>query len=317
MVTPQLNGRTIHGELGGACPPFCFIVAATVCALFLSSCQCNLHEKVTVASSQNALTIIGQGFSNTNPCARLSLVGLPGSPAVPIGTVNSCSGGSFQINWTPSYVPGCNANNSQSVDVSASDYIQTSCLYFANTSILWGKDCAIVGTCGKIGQRACPGETSCYLTGGVDATGNCVSCGGPNQPPCTIASATGTNTGCNRGLLPALGSPGQPPVICTAYCGYAQGAQEPCSILGPPDCQGAPPALMQPESPCITQTNVAGNPSPIPVYTCYGDSVTGTSAVISGCLCQAAPGLSPCQGSTSALLGICQAVQSVDQNCTQ
>lgn len=301
---------------------WCYLLPVVLClSVLLVSCQtCPLNESISIASSQGSLTIDGTGFStNTNSCARLGFIGLPSGPKnVSIGTVNNCSGGAFHITYPLHYTPGCNPSAFQSIDVSASDTVQQGCFTVANTSIFWGDNCALQGTCGQAGQPACPGPTACYISGGVDAYGNCIlPCGGQGNPPCTT-------TGCNHALLPQYGpsvSPQgllQPPIVCTAYCGYAQGAQEPCSILGPPDCQGGPPTLMQPQSPCITQTTVAGQPNPINVYTCNGDSVTGTSATIGqGCLCLPAPGLLLCQGSSSALSGLCMPVQSVDQNCTQ
>src|SRR5215813_9082118 len=93
-----------------------FAVFIAVCASFLPGCNgcnsCNLHPTLTVTSNQNTLTITGTGFNaTTNRCAHLGLIGLPAAKAslgnVSIGDVTNCSGGSFQITWTPQYV---NAN---------------------------------------------------------------------------------------------------------------------------------------------------------------------------------------------------------------
>jgi hypothetical protein len=302
-------------------------------AAALSGCAipvCTLKNSLTVTSSHNTLTIVGTGFSaNTNQCAQLSMFGV--TPSQVIGTVTNCSGGNFKITLTPQYIPGCNANQSTSVQVIADDTQQQTCLASASTTILWGNNCSFQGNCGKIGQKACPGNTACYVSGGVDGYGNCVTCGNQGQPPCTNASGT-DYTGCFHGLLPqnAGGFSGnpfvlQPPVICTALCGYAQGAQEPCSIQGVsnPNCSGGPPQLIQPQNACVTSTTVAGNPNPVPVYTCYGDSVTGEAAQLDAYgqgICVPNLNVPVCQGSSSGLSGLPQNAPSsppVDFNCTQ
>jgi hypothetical protein len=337
------------------------VILAVVCVFLLSGCRgcgpsgCNLNPTITVTadSSGTVLTISGSGFSpNTNPCANLG-ISLPIPPGVPSPMPQdvNCSGGSSGWGFGPKTVRlqyvGCipNTKTSKSVAVSATDIKSPLCITFANVSIAWGPTCALAGTCGSNNLPACPNPNNpCpyAMAGvglGVDGYGYCEPCGQQGQPACAIGSSTsGTplQYQCAQGYHPqaepnpnSQGKP-QPPVVCTATCGWYAGAQEPCSLPGFTDCSGAPPSLdpvANPNAandlnPCITQQNVAPNPQPINVYTCYGDSVLGMSATIgSGCICQEITAIptpsNPCHGTSSGTANLCVPVTNVDSNCTQ
>jgi hypothetical protein len=193
-------------------------ICLTVSILLLCNCNPTLHPAITATvNNVNQLTVKGTGFSNSNPCAHLSLVN-PQPASIGDAT---CAGGTFNTIWSPNYVPGCQPNNSQSALVSAAD-IPTGDLTFATTSILWGTNCAIVGSCGKIGLRACPDPShACYVDGGPDGSDYCVACGAEGQPVCTNSPA------CSPGFNPNLSGS---ITTCTASCGGIH--QSPCITSG-------------------------------------------------------------------------------------
>jgi hypothetical protein len=275
-------------------------VISSVIAM-LTACSGNLHPVVTATQSGNSIIISGSGFTNSDPCAHLAVTGAA-TGSLSLGDVH-CGHGAFKdYTWSPNYVIGCNPSTPVSVDVSGVD-IKTGTPTFATSSILWGDNCAYVGTCGKIGQRQCPDPANaCYLSGGPDSSsGQCVACGHQNQPLCGRAPA------CLAGLNPNLQG-GQ--TVCSAYCGWTQGAQAPCKALGSPDCQGAPPVLTQPFTPCVTAETVNGKR--ISVYSCYGDGVANSKIGGSTCVC-VANSTNSCRGDTSGSTGLC--VHAKDTGC--
>jgi hypothetical protein len=327
MKLPRFRGRSTLGMSTYYHHQILRAAAAAAGAILLLGCQLNPTITVAMDSTGTVLTINGSGFSpNTNPCAHLGLIGLPVGTFPPqgIGTAACNPNGSFSypITYTLSYVPGCNPSSAISVDVSAID-IKTSSITFSNITIPWGSNCALYGSCGKIGLPACPNtDNACYISGGVGGDGKCVACGGQGQPPCTNPSGVALETHCNQGFHPQyqgplnnVGQP-QPPVVCTAYCGYFIGAREPCSVanLGSPDCSGAPGSLIQPESACITQES--GAYGPVKEYTCYGDSVTQNSATVDTmAICQQVrPRPDRCYGIKTDLYGH---DQTVDLDCKE
>jgi hypothetical protein len=239
----------------------------------LSGCSPTLRPTITVkVSSANVLTISGKGFSNTTPCAHLAIL----SPqTVSIGDA-SCVGGSFpEINWSPTYVPGCQPSGSTKAAVSAAD-LETGTPTFATASILWAKNCAFVGTCGKIGLRACPSASyACYVDGGVDpATGACVECGTEGKPLCS------NSPGCSPGFYPNRAGSG---TVCTKKCGGVN------------------------QSPCITDGSSQGVTS---VYTCYHSAFSYTD-----CVCVADTQANACQEINSGGTGVCQGSVYIPAGC--
>jgi hypothetical protein len=261
----------------------------TVCLLLfeiigLSACSPTLHPSITVSTQNvNTLVINGQGFTPSNPCANLGLI-LPGNaPSAPIGQVKTCSNGAFQnVTWTPSYVYGCNPNQPEKVTVAASD-IKFLNSAFAEASILWGPNCAIRGTCGRIGLRACPNPIlPCPDGGGEDSTGNCVACGGEGQPGCTMPPVPPSTSPCVTGLhLDGIGNK----AFCTAKCGNAY--QNPCVTAG---STLVPPVTYQ--------------------YHCYNGTTIGND-----CVCVPTETANPCQEVNSGGTGVCGPFAKVPPGC--
>jgi hypothetical protein len=260
-----LNGRTGR-RLGASCIPL-FL-------LLICSCSPTLHPAITASvNSVNQMTINGTGFTKTvspSLCAHLAMI----SPqSYSIGDAN-CSAGTFTTDWTPNYVPGCQPSGTQSAVVSAID-LATSDPAFASTAIQWGSNCAIVGTCGKIGQKVCPSPSyACYVDGGVDpATGTCVVCGNEGQPVCSNSPA------CAPGLNQNLSGSA---TVCTATCGgYNQ-------------------------SPCITNGTQPG----VLVYTCYN-----TTLAYGDCVCVPNTQSNACQVESSGNSGVCQTFAVSPSGC--
>lgn len=244
--------------------------------LLLCGCSPTLHPAITASvNSVNTMTIKGTGFTNIGTCAHLALL-TPQSASIGDAT---CTSGTFNTDWSSrsgfNYVPGCQPTGLQSAVVGAVD-ITTLDPAFATTSILWGPNCAIVGTCGKIGQVPCPDPSyACYVDGGVDpSTGRCAPCGAEGQPLCSNSPA------CNPGLNPNLSGPG---TVCTATCGgYNQ-------------------------SPCITNGTQPG----VQVYTCYN-----TTLAYGDCVCVPNTQYNACQVESSGNSGICQTYSASPAGCS-
>jgi len=223
------------------------IVLLVVLVSLLTACaQSNLHPTITIISNPNSLNISGQGFDPTaNPCAHLSVIGLPSpSNAISIGDV-ACSNGAFtNFNWQYAYVgTSCTLNQSASATVFAIDTQGTNAGASQTTAFQWGQNCAIAGSCGMIGKPACPGGT-CQMSG-VNVGGSCVVCGGEGQPVCS------GNT-CQGDLHPNFQN-GQ--IACTANCGHTQSNSNPF-----------------PQAPCVVPL-VPPNLIQGGIYTCYDHSM--------------------------------------------
>ena len=219
---------------------------------------CPPDPKITaVTDSGSFLLISGTGFSKVPTCADLILIGLP--PPAGVVTVGQapCAGGSFtDVKWKYSYV-GCNPSTTTSVDVVGSDTgHQTASGFFhlgsarKTINMAWGPKCALAGTCGLLGQQACP--AGC-LVGGKDPSGICVKCGDEGQPLCD------TGLTCIDGLHPNLRTPATAGnVVCTALCGHEN------------------------QDPCYTRLSNPAGPF-TPVYACY----QGATFSSEGCACVA------------------------------
>ncbi len=138
--------------------------------------------------------------------------------------------------------------------------------------------------CGAAGQGICP-STGCS-SGTVARNNSCQACGGPGQPCCSNGCTGGgacsaalnyTCTACGgEGLTPCAGNVctgnlhpnfqnGQ--VVCTANCGYTQGA--PCT-QGTYGCDKSG-VITLPQSPCVVPLS-GTDLSNGGIYDCYGAS---------------------------------------------
>ncbi len=220
----------------------------------LAGCSPTLHPRITVSQNVNSLIISGTGFSNTNPCAQLSLLNLP--PPIAVAAIDQgqvpCSGGSFQKNWQFAD-DTCPPSRFDNVTVSAVDD-QTSNPAGQTISFNWSPTCGLAGICGGEGLPLCGAPPTCF-------------------------SQQCSSSVCKSGLNPNLNGS---QLVCTATCGYTQGAQAPCASLGSPDCGGAPLTLLQPFSACNTQKSF--NNQLLNIFTCYGDSAS-SSLMDNTCVC--------------------------------
>ncbi len=228
------------------------LILVLLAGVFVGCPQSNLTPSITVNSSPGILTISGTGFDSTvSSCARLALEGLPQPSSNVAIEVAQCSGGSFQnFNWQYSYVGvGCdpsNPSNARSATVFATDTQGTNAGASQTVSIPWGPTCALAGTCGAIGQSACPGGTC--SAGGVNVGGVCQACGSEGQPACT------GNT-CQGDLHPNFQGE---QIVCTANCGHTQSGTNPV-----------------PQSPCEVPL-VPPNLSQGGIFTCYDHAMIDT-----------------------------------------
>lgn len=273
------------------------LVIALSATGLLAGCSTTLKPKITAntATAPARLVVVGTGFSTTSSCASVSLLGMPSGPPVVHMANPSCTSGSFKVDWDYSYVSGCNPNASQPLTVLAIDN-PTFDAAAAGVSIAWGSNCALAGTCGKIGQYPCPSGClegslssgplcSCGSQGQVACTSGaacqpnltpvqqgsssiCQPCGGEQQPLCAAGNA------CQTGLHSQLEGAGN--LVCEVSCGY--GAGVPCTpemvAAGMGVCAGSPPVVEVPQAPCITEKDGQT------LYRCF-DSTIGLN-----CVCQ-------------------------------
>jgi hypothetical protein len=197
-----------------------FIYTIFLCGMLLLLSGCpyspSLNPVIKVVLNGQSLSIIGSGFSHTNPCANISIIGPNSFGNATISTTEACSLGNFNVSWPIAYF-GCEPSTGANFTVFAIDKTFSGNGASASVSIPWGSSCAFAAACGKLGQVACPG--GCQV-GGVDPkSGNCVSCGTEGQPACSQGAQ------CQAGFFPN-GIPAQ----CTATCGTTN--NPPCVTSG-------------------------------------------------------------------------------------
>jgi hypothetical protein len=228
---------------------------------------------LTASVSGNQMLIGGSGFTpNLAQCAHLAVTGLPTPDAfVPIGMANCKNGGWTSFKFTFSFV-GCTPTTTVPAVVLGVDQGNLATAS-ATVQFPWGPGCALSGTCGHAGQRACPGGC---VAGTVNQSGDCVACGAEGQPVCSDGSCTALcPDGSCQGALNPMTQNGQ--TLCTSLCGFAQGAQCTAAMNKiPGNCLNG--VLISPEAACLVMSNENR------VYTCYGNSMlpTGTAT---DCLC--------------------------------
>jgi hypothetical protein len=201
------------------------------CCGGLGQPACN-NPKITVDMIPSGYRISGSDFAGGAPCARISMLGLPGntgaSGTIVLGDV-PCTGGKF-TNFEWQYrLYNCTGVNRRNVSIVATDQ-KTHKLAVQETIIMWGSECALSGY---------------------------TQCGGEGEAPCE-------NGGCDPGppsLHPDLRD-GR--LICTKNCGHTQG-YSPCT----PGMDGCPPAggvLVAPQRACRTKPGV------VSVFACFDHS---------------------------------------------
>jgi hypothetical protein len=283
------------------------VLLVLLVALLVGCPPSTLTPSITVTSNPQLLTISGSGFANVSPCANLALEGLPQpSSNVSIGQAQ-CSSGSFQnFNWQYSYVGnGCNPSSAQvTATVFATDTQGSNAGASESVSIGWGPNCALAGTCGQIGQSACPGG-SCS-PGAVNSGGTCVACGSAEGQPVCAGTPQCTGTDLHPNFQGGR-------VVCTWNCGHVQGAT--CPSSGLPFCEALPSTLTQPQSSCEVPL-IGSNLSNGGIFTCYDHGMIDTAGT-----CTCVPNtLNTCPISTSIPKppapnqGVCTQGQFKDNN---
>jgi hypothetical protein len=149
---------------------------------FFSGCSARLHPQIKVSQGNNSLRISGAGFSNTNPCAHLSIIGLPPPFAGESIGDPACLGGIF-TNFPWQYADtGCTATTSTQVVILGIDKT-TSNPASQGITLRWSPACGVAGICGVEGQPACPGNV---CKAGLNPNGSVctATCGHVHQPAC-------------------------------------------------------------------------------------------------------------------------------------
>lgn len=266
------------------------VVAVAFGCLLLQGCPQappTEHPSITVSVGNNVLLISGQGFSNVNACAHLSLQGGQ-THSVLIGDP-SCSNGAFSNFAFPYSYGGCiNPKSKTTTYVFAQDPTNNAGAS-QSIQIPWDTNCAVAGA-------------ACLNSGTA-----CVACGGENEPVCSNNSASlcvqptctfqqqqnGTCTANLPDLHPSF-SGGQQ--ICTANCGHAQG-YSPCYpyMDGCAANTSYPATLLSPQNTCVTAPNGLNQ------FSCFDNSTIQNTG---DCTC--VPSQKACAVNTSPGNGTCQ-----------
>jgi hypothetical protein len=242
-----------------------------------------------------AWRIVGQ---YNGPIPHLNICGIVGNSCCS-GWVNGGFQGPLHINFCNSNAvcsanntcvaappaPGCGGLGQQCCpDPDSNDPSYDYCSDTKAVCAPWQGPRGTCNPCGAAGQGVCP-STGCS-SGTVARNGVCQACGGAGQPCCSNGCTGGgacsaalnyTCTACGgEGLAPCAGNictgnlhpdfeGGQ--VVCTANCGYTQGA--PCT-QGTYGCDSSG-VIVLPQNPCEVPL-VGSDLSNGGIYYCYGTS---------------------------------------------